>query len=314
MQLSDIVRRRTEAGGPDQALPLSELWLRAQRLATLYPATAAPVRRQQRALLRGLHAQRQAGDGDAFWQFRPHDPGEPASSIDWRRSARSEQLYVRQQEREVSRSIWLWVDRSASMHFRSDPRADSKYERAMLLGLAAAKLLADAGEKIALLNAHDRASGGHYGLNRLLAAFESEPTVTDGPAFPDMHGLPRHSRLLLVGDFLDDEASIRAALDLAIALGGDGHMLQIIDPAEEDFPYKGRSRFEGLEGEAAILLDRADDLRSAYRRRMAAHGAMLRDIAGHAGWGCSRHRTDHGAGAALLSLMALTGPIGGRHR
>lgn len=287
-------------------LDVDLLWQRALRLAGQWSAATAPCRTDQRALLHGLHAQRRPGAGDSFWQFRPYERHEPALLIDWRRSARSDDLYVRERERELSRGIWLFVDLSPSMRFRSSPDIDSKAARAVLIALAAAKLLVDAGERIALLGVHRRAAAGRFGLERLRVGMHalSRETARSGGTLPDPGALPEHARILMFGDFLDGQESLSAMFGRAIARRIDGHLLQICDPVEEDFPFRGRARFEGCEGEDPLLLDRAEDLAADYRRRMAAHGTVLRDLAAHAGWTCGRHRTDRSAGPALLATMA----------
>src|SRR5262249_31324368 len=60
----------------------------------------------------GLHGRKRAGPGENFWQYRRFLSGEPARRVDWRRSARDEHLYVREQEWEAAHTVWLWPDRS----------------------------------------------------------------------------------------------------------------------------------------------------------------------------------------------------------
>ena len=69
--------------------------------------------------------------GETFWQFRQYQAGDAASSIDWRQSARSRHLFVREQEWEAAESVWLWCDLSDSMAFRSGPSLPPKWERAL---------------------------------------------------------------------------------------------------------------------------------------------------------------------------------------
>ena len=87
----------------------------------------------------GLHGRRHPGPGETFWQFRPYVPGEPARQIDWRRSARDDHLYVREREWEASQTVWLWVDLSPSMDFRSRLSETTKLDRAVILMLALAE-------------------------------------------------------------------------------------------------------------------------------------------------------------------------------
>lgn len=285
---------------------LMAIWQRARTLAAGLPDYTIRADRQTHAANRGIHGRRRAGPGDSFWQYRPYQAGEEAHVIDWRRSARSDMLYVRQQEWETARNVWFWIDTSPSMHFRYGKSGDNKLDRARLLALATACLLTGAGERVALYGSHQRAAGGHYGLDRLLAAMITcgEPETPPIPEAPD---LPQHSRLILIGDFLGDEDDIRHRLARLVSHGIDGHMHQILDPAEMDFPYKGHVRFEGLERENPISLNRAEDLATSYRRRMAEWTKTIGDTARRVGWTHSLHRTDHSPALALLDMMTLTG-------
>jgi len=55
--------------------------------------------------------------------------------IDWRRSAKDERLYVREREWEAAHTVYLWIDRSASMWFTSGLALQSKIDRALVLAL-----------------------------------------------------------------------------------------------------------------------------------------------------------------------------------
>ena len=87
------------------------------------------------------------GSGENFWQFRPFLSGEPASRVDWRRSAREERAFVREREWEAAHTVWIWFDRSASMPFVSSLAPGAKIDRAALLALAFADLCVRGGER-----------------------------------------------------------------------------------------------------------------------------------------------------------------------
>ena len=80
-------------------------------------------------------------------------------------------------------------------------------------------------------------------------------------------------------------------------------LLRIVDPAEEDFPYAGRTRFEAPGGGETLLFGRAEEARNAYRERWAEHGERLSALARQFGWTMITHRTDRPATSAVLSLF-----------
>ena len=100
-------------------------------------------------------------------------------------------------------------------------------------------------------------------------------------------------------------------LKLHASRGVKGHLLQIVDPAEEDLPFTGRVRFHGLEGEEARTVGRVESVRSAYHERFAARRAALVDLSRSIGWTFASHRTDRPPQTALLALYeALSDDLG----
>src|SRR5690606_7910068 len=120
-------------------------------LAAGLPALLIEARRVASIILAGWHGRRTSGPGETFWQFRPFLPDDPHSGIDWRRSARDNHLYVRETEWEAAHTVWLWPDLSLSMSIRSRLAPISKRDRAVVILLTLAELLAAAGERVGLL-------------------------------------------------------------------------------------------------------------------------------------------------------------------
>ncbi|MHA1564448.1 MAG: DUF58 domain-containing protein [Alphaproteobacteria bacterium] len=283
---------------------------RAEQLASALPPLLVAADRVASTVAPGIHGRRRVGQGETFWQFRHYEFGDSPQQIDWRRSARTDQLFVRETEWEAAQSVWLWRDYSPSMHYRSQPGLPTKQARADLLTMALMALLVRGGERIALLGDSARPATGRAALTRLAAtlAFE-DPTAAAGgdggipPAIP----LPRHATVVLMGDFLSPYDSIDAAVRTLAAQGVRGHMLQVLDPAEASMPFTGRSRFLGLEAEGELLVGRAQELRDSYLDRLDEHQSRLQALARVAGWTMATHHTDRPAEPALLALfVALT--------
>ena len=280
----------------------------AQALGARLPALLVAAERVAATVAQGVHGRRRAGMGDSFWQFRQALPGEPVSRIDWRQSARSSRAYVRETEWEAAQSVFLWHDASASMRWRSRPNLPPKRDRAELLLLALAALLLRGGEHVRLLAAPRGPSGGgtwasgQAGLPRIAAQLAVlDPEETSGLPGAEAE-LPRHARLVLIGDMLAEPAQIEALFARLSAIPVGCTVLQTLDPAELSLPYAGRVRFEGLEGEAPVLAARAQDLALAYASVLEAHQQRLAALCAGAGFGLIRHRTDQPPQTALLAL------------
>lgn len=276
---------------------------RAEALGARLPPLLVAAERVAATVAQGVHGRRRVGQGDSFWQFRPFLPGDTASRIDWRRSARSDRAYVRETEWEAAQTVCLWHDASPSMGWKSRLASVTKGERAALLLLALAALLLRGGERVALIGPEVRPFAGRAALDRVA---ELLATRHDEAGLPPTDRLPRYGHAVLIGDFLSPPEEVQALIARLAAVPVQAHVLQVLDPAEALLPYSGRVRFRGLEAEAEMLVPRVEGIRNAYAGRLAAHQAALSAACAAAGFGFSVHRTDHPPEAALLGLaMAL---------
>ncbi len=281
---------------------------RAEALGSRLPPLLVAAERVAATVAQGVHGRRRVGQGDSFWQFRPFVDGDSAARIDWRQSARSDRHFIRETEWEAAQTVALWRDGGPSMHWRSRHATTEKCERAELLLLALASLLLRGGERVRLMTPGARSVAGR-GLDRLA---EQLGEMADGDGMPGETALPRHARVVLIGDMLAPLEQIRATIGRLAAIPVSGHMVQVLDPAEALLPYSGRVRFEGVGGGLSALIPRVEGVRDAYAKRLAEQQAGLAAICAAAGFGFSVHRTDHPPEAALLALYTALAPQAGR--
>jgi len=282
---------------------------RAEALATRLPPLLVAAERVAATVAQGLHGRRRVGQGDSFWQFRRYASGDALNRIDWRQSAKSSQAaptgwFVRETEWEATQTVCLWRDASPSMRWRGGGTTE-KQERASLLALALASLLLRGGERVLPIFPGARPVDGRFGLERLAMTLESGQDDSGLP--PDM-ALPRHATAVLLGDFLSPLTDIQAAIGRLAATPMRGYVLQILDPAETALPYRGRTRFRGLESDGDVLIPRVETIRDDYAHALQAHQTGLAAICAAAGFGFGLHLTDRPAETALLSLYAALGP------
>ena len=246
----------------------------------------------------GWHGRRKRGVGEDFWQFRSYVPGENMSAIDWRRSARDDHVYVRDREWQAAHMVWLWVDESPSMLFRSGGAKVSKQSRALVLAFALAELLARSGERLGWLGV-SRPIVSRHAAERLGDALIAAPPQTEWPGPEHIRG---HCEVVLISDFLSDRESMEAALRAIARQGARGHLVQIVDPAEEKFPYSGRVEFVDPESGAKMTAGSAQALRRDYESLFAGHVSSMRALAASLGWTHTLHHTDRLASQALAAL------------
>ncbi len=291
--------------------PSAPLRVRAEAEAARLPPLLARAQHLAAAVLLGQHGRRRAGQGDDFWQYRPVREGDQRRQIDWRRSARSDSEFVREREWQIAQTAMFWVDSGASMRFASDKSLPEKADRAQLLALATAILLDKGGERVGLTGHALPPRRGNAQIARMAGALAAADSGADYSA-PDARGLSAQGHALFVSDFLGDPGAIKAALTGAADRGVRGVLLQVLDPAEEAFPYRGRSIFDSIGGTLAHETLKADDLRARYLARLAARKDALRHLCNSAGWQFYCHHTDAPAQAALLWLYGALGEGAGR--
>ena len=247
----------------------------------------------------GVHGRRRAGMGESFWQFRRYASHDSSSAIDWRQSAKSQHIFVREREWEAAQTVWFWRDASANMNFKSG--ATSKRARADLLLLALASLLVRGGERVGFVGMEGAPASSRLALTRMGRAMFSG----NGAALPPRIPFKRGNQLVWFSDFLDD--GVIETMKGLSREGVEGHLVRIVDPAEEDFPYSGRTRFESPRGGEDEIFGRAERIRNSYRARFTAHGEQIAEAAMKLGWTCTVHRTDHTPQASLIALHAAIG-------
>lgn len=287
----------------------AQLRARSEEEASRFPALLARAEQLAGTVLLGEHGRRRSGMGDDFWQYRSLRPGDSYRQIDWRRSARGDDQFVQEKEWQIAQSVLLWVDPGASMRFASDKRFVQKADRARLVTLALSILLIRGGERVGLTGWSLPPRRGDTQILRLAEALSNE-SEEDYPA-PEARGMLPHARAVFVSDFLSDLEPIEAALTKAADRGVRGAVLQVLDPAEEQFPYSGRTIFQSVGGTLAHETLKANELRDRYLARLAERKARLESLCRLTGWHYHCHHTSQSAQSALLWLYrALDGSHG----
>lgn len=283
-----------------------DLRARAEALGQSLPPLLAEAELLAATVMLGEHGRRRAGLGDEFWQYRPAHAGDPARMIDWRRSARSDATFVREREWQAAQSVTLWVDQARSMAFTGHRDRPPKADRARVLALAVAVLLLRGGERVGLAGDALPPRSGRGQMLRLAERLAADGAEDYGAA--QAAGIVSHGRAVFLSDFLGPLDAVEAALAQASDRGARGALVQILDPAEEEFPFDGRTIFESMGGSLTHETLRAGDLRARYLARLAERKDRLATLARAVGWHYHCHHTGQPAQAALLWLVrALEG-------
>ncbi len=277
---------------------------KSRKLAARVPRLILEARRVASTVIHGLHGRRRAGAGENFWQYRRFANGEPSQNVDWRRSARDDHLYVREREWEASHIIWIWIDRSPSMHFNSHLTEWSKLDRALVVSFALAEVLVQGGERVGIPELM-RPTANRNVIEKMAQAMQHDPG--ERPSQPPNFAPAQFSEVLLVSDLWSPVAEFRRTIGQLAANGARGHVVQVVDPAEESFPYSGRVEFVESEGLGSVTAGRAELWRGDYQTLVANHRAALRAEAEQFGWTFTVHRTNRGPTELLFAIHGRMG-------
>ena len=185
----------------------------ARTLAESMPRLILEARRIAATVIHGLHGRRRAGPGENFWQYRRFLSGEPARRVDWRRSARDDHLYVREQEWEAAHTVWIWADRSPSMVFTSALAQESKLDRSLVIGFALAEVLVQGGERVGMPGMM-RPTGSRNVLDKMANAIVHD--VTERASLPPSFAPSGLAEIVVVSDFWSPIAEVKRTLVAAL--------------------------------------------------------------------------------------------------
>lgn len=278
---------------------------RAEAAASALPDLIAAAERAAASVLSGEHRQRQTGGGERFWQFRDYDPSDRPQDIDWRQSAKSDRVFVRQKEWQTTQSVLFWLQGDEGMDYRSSPALPDKRSEGVVLALTLSLLLNRQGELTALLDGGHKPGRGAPALQNL-----GEDLIrmrgNDLPP-PVLRNIPMNAGLVLIGDFLAGVERIRDSIDAYAARAGAGLMIQVLDPSELDFPFSGRMVFEETGNRREHHILNAESIRADYRQRIADHIAALQTMCARHQWRMILHRSGGDLTATLFEAWRIIG-------
>jgi len=277
----------------------------AEQTAGRLPDLLIAAEKAATAVRMGDHAQRRSGSGEKFWQFREYQNSDRPQDIDWRQSGRGDRIFVRQKEWQTTQTALIWCQRNDSMHYASRTILPTKHEAAATISLALAILMAGAGELVGTLDGTLRPSKGEIAIQSL------GEKLLEADSLPLPHHLmrepARHATIILAGDFLTSIDNIQHAVHALAGRTVNILLLQILDPAEVNLPFRGRVIFEAPQSGEQHHVTNVDSVRESYQKKMTAHVDSLQSLCHHNSWYFVQHVTDTDASATLLALWRLIG-------
>ncbi|MBI1323463.1 DUF58 domain-containing protein [bacterium] len=209
------------------------------------------VKRLADSLAFGTDRSPYIGSGLEYHQSRPYQFGDSIKSIDWRVTARTRKLHVKEYEAIKRLPVWILLDTSASMTIASTRR--SKYQVAVFIAGGVALASLEAIRPVGLMGVGGRGLlrpeslskvQVHGWLHALRRYRFDEPTWLGQRVGELAARLPQRSQMIVISD-LHDPAAL-PALKLA-AQAHDCSVIHLMDPAESGM--RGTGFVRGREAE-----------------------------------------------------------------
>ena len=275
--------------------------LKAEELSNKIPSLYVKADRIANTIWEGMHNRNKDGVGDNFWQFRKYEYGDPAHLIDWKKTAKSNETFIQEKELQTLQNFVIWRDTSKSMNFRSSESIDTKLYRANLFTLTLTIILSKSGENIVLNGLKTELLKGGNAVN--FVSNQINEKVTDSfKSSPNINEIKNNSDVILIGDFLNNINETEKTIKELSNRGINGIIIQILDPAERFFPYKGRINFNGLEGEQNILIGKAESVRNDYKKAIKIHIEKLEKLTTSYSWKYILDNSDQDASISLQNI------------
>lgn len=237
------------------------------------------------SVLAGSHRSTRRGFSVEFAEHRDYAPGDDVRYLDWKLLARRDRYYVRQFEDETRFKLICLLDVSRSMTYRSENAALSKLDYAAVLAASLLWLVQKQRDECGLicfdqgiqLWSPANLQGGW--LQQLLAQLQStmQRVTSDATAIsttdePDLNckllhesleRLPARSLVVLLTDGFGEVDQLARVMRHARSRRQDLRLVQVLDPAELQFPFQEPTRFHGLESGKSVTLSGAS-IRDVY--------------------------------------------------
>jgi uncharacterized protein (DUF58 family) len=232
----------------------------------------------------GMHRSPSRGISSEFTAYRQYVPGDAVAAIDWKSYARSDRYYIKQYEAETNFVANLLVDASGSMTYGSGKI--SKLEYAKYMAASMAYLITDQSDSVGVgvfdgeMQSYVPPKSSKSVINDISREFENatpQPRTDIGAVLSEFaHRMARRGMVMLFSDMLDNTEDFIKGINHLRYRGHNVVVFHTLDPFEIDFPFKGTSRFVGLEDDGDIVTQ-PDRLRDNYLKELEKFISGIRD-------------------------------------
>lgn len=243
----------------------------------------------------GLHKSPYHGFSIEFAEHREYAQGDDLRYVDWKVFAKTDRFYLKQYEEETNFSCHVLLDTSESMLYRSSEAAVTKLQYAQFVAAALSYMIIRQQDAAGLATFDNgvrnlvRPSSQPTHLKQLCHVMEQAPAAGEtsmGPIFHDLaERIKQRGLIVVISDLFDNVDQILMGLKHFRHKRHEVIVMQVIDPAEQDFPFRDPTLFKGLENWPEMMTD-PRSLKAAYQQEFETFLLDLRR-------GCRDMRMDH---------------------
>ena len=281
-------------------IKISDLFKTSDEYASLLPKIVFDSEVLSRNIIEGLHASRFSGKGEDFWQFKEYRKGDDVSSIDWRKSAASSKILVKQKENETAKTIYFYFDRTKSMVFKSKKSLQSKYQAAILLTLTLSRMFLKNRENVFHFKNSKSVIKSSNDLSSVTDSFLLKENDIN---YPDKSLMADNSICFIVSDFLYELKTVESFLISLKKKNISGFLIQVLDPLEINFSIKENLILNDLETNAKLRIDETKEYKDFYDKRLNALQKGLKSLCKNSNWSYLLYDTNKNIKPILLEIF-----------
>jgi len=275
----------------------------AETAAQDLPALMMLARDIARNIAHGPHDQRKSGAGEKFWQFREYTSSDRPQDIDWRQSAKTNHVFIRQKEWQTTQKNFFWCASGPSMDYASDKIYRRKDDAAHIITLALTLLLTRGNEQVGLLGNNKTGRSENTIEKIALDLLTQRDSVAH--VLPQHLAIPKHASLVMTGDFLSPLEEIEDSFQNLAVNTGQALIIQVLDPAELNLSFSGRITFQGPQAHEKETINDVAAIRPDYIAHIQNHIAGLKTLCREQGWSYVLHATDQNLSDTLSQIWAM---------
>lgn len=237
------------------------------------------------------------GVGEEFFDFRKFRVGDSIKNIDWKKSSKTNNIFIKETEKESSQDIWIWKSNNISMNYSNKNSTRTKSEKATLIGLILIDLCLNNGENIGVVGSSIGLRNGKSNFIQIANEFLiTESRMRDSR-------IKKKDIIFIISDFLENPSIIKKnILQISESLS-NVTLIQILDPAELNFPFKGRNRFFDPVSGNHKTFNKSENMRKTFIKKISLHNFELQKLANKAGWNFFSGKTNESSENLVFKLF-----------